>query len=85
MRLPNDTTLEPRRPRAVGLWRDGCRDAGGSRRSANGAASRLTVLTSAERAGLRETVELRLADDPRVYVYRQTRYMSSLFLVDGAR
>ena len=36
-------------------------------------------------AGLREAAGLRMADDPRVYAYRQTRYMSSLFVAEGAR
>ena len=49
-----------------------------------GRRSPLTVITPADRPGLRETVGLRLADDPRTYAYRQTRYMSSLFVVERA-
>ncbi len=45
----------------------------------------LTQIIPDDRAGLRQAVGLRLADDPRVYAYRQTRYLSSLFVVEGVR
>jgi hypothetical protein len=45
----------------------------------------LTDIIPDDRAGLRQAVGLRLADDPRVYVYRRTRYLSSLFVVEGVR
>jgi Tol biopolymer transport system component len=50
-----------------------------------GKRSLLTQITPSDPAGLREAVGLRFADDPRVYAYRQTRYTSSLFVVEGAR
>jgi len=50
-----------------------------------GRRSLLTQITPDDRAGLRQAVGLRFADDPRVYAYRQTRYLSSLFLVEGVR
>jgi hypothetical protein len=50
-----------------------------------GRRSLLTMITPSDPAGLREAVGLRMADDPRVYAYRQTRYTSSLFVVEGAR
>ena len=45
----------------------------------------LTLIMPSDRAGLREAVGLRFADNPRTYAYRQTRYMSSLFVVEGVR
>ena len=50
-----------------------------------GRRARLTLITPSDRAGLREAVGLRFADDPRTYAYRQTRYTSTLFAVEGAR
>jgi len=50
-----------------------------------GRRSLLTQIKPDDRAGLRQAVGLRLADDPRVYAYRQTRYLSSLFVVEGVR
>jgi hypothetical protein len=50
-----------------------------------GRRSLLARITPDDRAGLRQAAGLRLADDPRVYAYRQSRYMSSLFLVEGVR
>jgi Tol biopolymer transport system component len=50
-----------------------------------GKRSRLTQITPSDRVGLREAYGFRFADDPRTYAYRQTRYMSSLFAVDGVR
>jgi eukaryotic-like serine/threonine-protein kinase len=53
--------------------------------SHTGKRSLLTQVTPSDRAGLREAYGLRFADDPRTYAFRQTRYMSSLFMVEGAR
>jgi hypothetical protein len=50
-----------------------------------GRRSLLTLITPSDPAGLHEAVGLRMADDPRVYAYRQTRYTSSLFVVEGVR
>ena len=50
-----------------------------------GRRSLLTQIIPDDRAGLRQAVGLRLADDPRLYAYRQTRYLSSLFVVEGVR
>jgi len=50
-----------------------------------GRRSLLAQIIPDDRAGLRQAVGLRLADDPRVYAYRQTRYLSSLFVVEGVR
>ena len=49
------------------------------------AAGSLPLITPSDRLGLRQSGGLKLADDPRIYTYRQTRYTSSLFLVSGVR